>query len=293
MPRSILAACLIALAWAAPGPGNADAAGIEPPQGYVGIEQAFGEDPVAQGKPGFFRLDFGLVIDALPSNPNGTFWASTFVFHDSADGLPESHIGGDQGSYLGLQMVSAREQLAMFSVWWALEARPGPGAACLGDLEAWYADDRPFDPPIDDMAKTDPARQVDGGPFFSCRLQITLRPGTHYRLRLAEGRDPAWWSAWLIDDDTKEEHLIGDIRVPAAWGRLTSEVGGFIEHFGPMPKGCDSIPSSTATIAAAVGNDGAAKATVTARNDGACAEDLRPRYLETRLPDGSVQVTTE
>jgi hypothetical protein len=82
------------------------------------------------------------------------------------------------------------------------------------------------------------------------------------------------------------------VRVPAGWGRLTSEAGGFIEQFGPMPEGCASIPASETVIEGATGNDGVVQAQVSLNIYGNCEAAIRPRFSETREGNG-VRVKVE
>jgi hypothetical protein len=182
----------------------------------------------------FYNVDYGLRINSPLAGHHGTFWSNQFNFVNSSGGLPANHTGGDQGGYYGVQALPDGTQLAIFSIWWAHDAKPGAGAKCLADVEMWYTDDRPFQPPITDATKSDPRRKVDGGPFRSCRLPVTLSSGVKYRLRIWQTK-PGWVGAWLINDATKQEQEIGQLQLPGSWGGLKMGSDGFMEQFGPMP----------------------------------------------------------
>jgi hypothetical protein len=231
---------------------------VDPPQGYLSFDRSFTEPSVWNGdKDGFFNFDFDFVLHDTSSQLAGTFWANNFTFRDSDTSLPSNHVGGDQGGYLGVQIIDSNNSIAIFSVWWAQDAEAGPGATCIDGLEAWYNDSNPFDPPITNINSVDPSRPLAGGPFMSCRLPIDLVSNARYRLRLWVLSEPGdWWGAWLINVDTGDEQFIGKIQLPNSWQWLNASAGGFIEHFGPMPDGCDSIPASESTYFAATADNG-------------------------------------
>jgi hypothetical protein len=247
--------------------GTAAAQPADPPQGYASLNQDFGPvDPVYWNgtQRGFWRVDLPLRLGSDPSALRGTFWALNFSFRDSSASTlyPAGYVGGDQGGYVGLQVLDDGSQVAIFSVWWARAAQAGRGATCLRDIEMWYDDDRPFEPPITGVRKVDTSRRSAGGPFMSCRLPVTLTRGAQYRVRIGEIADALqpdadeWWGAWLIGPDGAER-LIGRIQTPGAWGWLNPGIGGFIEHFTAMPDGCASIPASRTVLGAAVADGGA------------------------------------
>jgi hypothetical protein len=259
---------------------------IAPPQGYIGFQRMFPDPPPVYWngtQRGHYAFDYEFELANASGELAGTFWANNINFHDSEVGLPANHVGGAQGGYLGVQVKSATESIAIFSIWWALDARAGAGAQCVDAIEAWYNDDRPFDPPIHSMAESDPTRQVAGGPFRSCRLPINLAANEAYRLRLYEIADarepdaPEWWGASFINVSTGDEQLIGRVQVPGAWGWLGSNAGGFIEHFGPMPAGCDSIPASSSTFLATQADNGSVQSSISATLYGKCEASLRRR----------------
>ena len=262
---------------------------VSPPQGYIGIAQAFDAGTAQKGVPkGFYNIDYGLRLNSPVANHHGTFWSNQFNFVNSSKGLPANHSGGDQGGYLGVQALPEGGQMAIVSIWWALDVRPGPGAKCVSDIEMWYTDDHPFQPPIKDATKTDQHRKVDGGPFRSCRLPVTLSQGVKYRLRVWK-TDTGWYGAWLINDTSKQEQQIGELKVPPPWGGL-EDGGGFMEQFGPMPRGCSSIPSSNTTLFPATADSASVTAKLSTSLYGACEKDVTSRYRAVKAADGSVNV---
>lgn len=271
---------------------------LEPPVGYIGIEQKFPTLSDEDAARGFFAIDYGLTLETPAKRLGGTFWSNTFEMLESEGGLPANHAGGLQGGYLGVQVLSDGTHQAIFSLWWASEAEAGPGAHCISDIEAWYDDDRPFEPEIDAMDKSDPSRRVLGGPFRSCRLPVTLKPGTHYALLLRAREDGSpeagrWWEAWLADDASGKSVLIGALKAPAGWGLVDPDTGGFVEQMGPMPKGCDLLPAFSAVFGAAVANDAAVEAEVSARLYGVCEGPLKKRFKATPDNVGGVRVVVK
>lgn len=261
----VLLACLL-------GASAANAQAVEPPQGYIGIAHDFGVAPPRYGQQtGFYNIDYDLKLGTDGAGLAGTFWALNFSFRNSTRQLPPNHANRfpltDQGGYLGVQVKSATESIAIFSIWWTLKAQAGPGAACLAADESWITDEG----------------RIAGGPYRSCRLPITLAKGVKYRLRLAEISDaakpgqPEWWGAWLINLKTGQERLIGRLQTRGDWGWLNTGTGGFIEHFGPMPNGCASIPKSQSEYFAASADYGSFKSTVDAYVYGSCAAIVTAR----------------
>lgn len=264
---------------------------VNPPQGYISVNNTFATNPAE----GFFNVDFHLKIRNLDSLA-GTFWANTFTFHNSTAQLPKNHVGGDQGGYLGLQVIDPGSYLAIFSIFWATDAPAnllGPGAQVVRAIEMWYDDAHPFDPPITDPAHTDPNRKVAGGPYLSIRAPVALRSDTKYRLRIWALANPGktGWSAYLMDEDAQKEVTIGNLEVPPTWGDIGQNPGGFMERFKDMPNGCVSIPASTTIYYPATANGGSILSSLSTNVYGACQAEVQPRCLAVKSGDGRVTVT--
>jgi hypothetical protein len=264
---------------------------VTPPQGYIAVDRSFaGPLPSYHDgtQTGFYNLDSTIELLTLSEDQSGTFWANSlrFMGSETSPQYPVNYVGGRQGGYLGLQINTPTRHTAMFSLWWALDAEPGPNAECLHGMEMWYLDDRPFEPPIAELSDVDTTRRTAGGPFYSCRLGVTIEADKRYTLRVWEVSDaeqpnePEWWGAWLINETDGTEEYIGKIQVPGNWGWLSGDTGGFIEHFGPMPAGCDSIPASEARIYATRADGGLFTSSLALRTYGACQAAIDPRtYL--------------
>ncbi|GAA2630873.1 DUF3472 domain-containing protein [Actinomadura fulvescens] len=152
------------------------------------------------------------------------FWSHQFGF-----------VGGD-GGYLGLQTDGSvgngqRGKLAIFSIWNAADARPGPGAVCV------------------DFGGE--------GVGKSCRILYNWQPGTTYKYRLwylgAETGDRHRWGAWMIDTSTGKETHIGSILAPAGKSRITNSVS-WIEDFGGTP--CDQAAPAAGVFGHPTANNG-------------------------------------
>ncbi len=155
---------------------------------------------------GFYNFDVFLTVDVDPGISSAYFWAHQFHFKD-----------GD-GGYLGLQTNGYMQgrwvgKMAIFSIWNAKAARPGPGAACerfSGEGEGW-----------------------------SCRMQYNWSQGRTYRLRLWElccahrPWEDEWWGAWILDTTTGQEVFIGQIQVPSSWNWLDWSVV-WVQYYGSV-----------------------------------------------------------
>ena len=131
------ASAFIALCAGVLGTGLAAAGPVTPPQGYIGVAQDFGAVAAQKGAPkSFYNVDYGLRINSPLANHHGTFWSNQFNFLNSSGGLPANHSGGDQGGYYGVQALPEGGQMAIVSIWWALDAKEaGAGAKCLGGCQ--------------------------------------------------------------------------------------------------------------------------------------------------------------
>jgi hypothetical protein len=166
---------------------------------------------------GFYNFDVLLTIDVDPGTSAYYYWAHQF------------HFNNGDGGYMGLQTNGSMQgrwvgKMAIFSIWQAKAAQPGPGAACerfTGEGEGW-----------------------------SCRMQYKWVQGHAYRLRLWElccadkPQQDEWWGAWIMDTTTGQEVFLGQIQVPSSWQWLDWSVV-WVEYYGSVSD-CSAIPYAKA-----------------------------------------------
>jgi hypothetical protein len=175
---------------------------------------------------GFNNFDVFLTIDVDPGAQSAYYWAYQFGFKD-----------GD-GGYMGLQTNGCMQgewigKMAIFSIWKALEAEPGPGASCeefAGEGEGW-----------------------------SCRIPYEWIEGHKYSLLIdlngVDEQENEWWGAWIIDTSTSQETFIGRIKVPSSWQWLGYSSGVWVEYYGQV-NGCNSIPYALARFEQPIADNG-------------------------------------
>lgn len=199
------------------------------PGGMIAVKHQWPPEPVSDIQKGFSNLDTFLTIDTEPTMRSYYFWSQQFWF--------DAGNGGYMGLQTGGSLAGKEQKIAIFSVWDALDAKPGTG------------------------------KDAYAGPFggegvgYSCKIAYDWKEGVEYRLRLFEIADaskpaePEWWGAWLMDMSTKQEVFIGQIKVPANWSWLTSFTNFFVEYFLSVPS-CDQIPYAKATLHMPTREDG-------------------------------------
>lgn len=260
---------------------------IQPPVGYLGINYSFPNPNPQWGstrKQGCYNFDCDFSLGSQPDTRVGTFLSFNATFNHSSGNLPAYHVGGNQGGYFGVQVKSPGEYIAIFSIWWALDAVAGAWGETKSEVEAWYVEGNPWKPGITGPPWPDSGRKWAGGPFKSCRTPITLKENSKYRMRIWElgstehPTEPEWWGCWLIDLNSNEEQFIGKIQVPASWGWLDgTAAGGFMEYFDALPEGCASIPSSATTVFNAKANNSGQIGSTSVNLYGACLDALKAR----------------
>ena len=175
---------------------------------------------------GFDDFEVLLTIDVDPGIQSAYYWAHQFGFKD-----------GD-GGYMGLQTNGCMQgqwvgKMAIFSIWEALDAEPGPGASC-----EWFTGE---------------------GEGWSCRKKYNWVEGYTYSLRIKkEGVDEQqneWWSAYIKDITTSDETFLGRIKVPASWKGLDTSSAVWVEYYGKVVD-CNSIPYAEARFEQPTANDG-------------------------------------
>jgi len=165
---------------------------------------------------GFYNFDVLLTIDVDPGIQSAYYWAHQFHFKNEKVGYMGLQTNGHmQGEWVG--------KMAIFSIWDALAAEPGPGASSeefTGEGEGW-----------------------------SCRKKYNWVEGHTYCLRVEtrgiDEQDNEWWGAWVVDTSTSQETFIGKIKVPASWQRLDNYSAVWVEYYGQV-NGCNSIPYAKA-----------------------------------------------
>jgi len=175
---------------------------------------------------GFYNFDVLLTIDVDPGIQSAYYWAHQFHFKNGDGGYMGLQTNGHmQGEWVG--------KMAIFSIWDALAAEPGPGASSeefTGEGEGW-----------------------------SCRKKYNWVEGHTYCLRVEtrgiDEQDNEWWGAWVVDTSTEQETLIGKIKVPVSWQGLEDYSVVWVEYYGQV-NGCNSIPYAEARFEQSTANDG-------------------------------------
>jgi len=195
------------------------------PGGMVRTDYSWSNVPSNGTETGFFNLDLIFSPERDPGEQTKYYWAHQFWFHH-----------GD-GGYMGLQTDGLIQgkwsgKIAIFSIWKANGAQPGPGAS---------------------------AERFGGeGTGWSCRIKYPWIQGHEYRFRIwAVGKEPngeEWWGAWIKDMNTGAETYIGKIRVPASWSWLKSQSVAFTEYFGNI-RSCGDTPYAKARLEGASADD--------------------------------------
>ena len=206
--------CLVALGALFPAAGSA--ADPVTPGGMAYVWLTWPPVPT-QGSDSF---DITLRIIHDPGPRSAYFWAHQFRFVDGDGG----YIGLQTNGYMQGRWVG---KMAIFSIWNATAAIPGPRAEC--------------------------ERFSGEGRGWSCRMRYPWKEGHSYRLRLwmcgncVGETDPAWdWlGAWILDETTGEEVNLGFIRVPSSWHWLALTSCVWVEYYGQV-ESCDAIPYAVA-----------------------------------------------
>ncbi|MBA7560595.1 DUF3472 domain-containing protein [Candidatus Atribacteria bacterium 1244-E10-H5-B2] len=160
---------------------------------------------------GFYNFDVLLTIDIDPGIQSAYYWAHSFYFKNEEIGYMGLQTNGCmQGEWVG--------KMAIFSMWNALEAEPGPGASC-----EWF---------------------IGEGEGWSCRKKYNWVEGGTYCLRVeaygVDEQENEWWGAWIIDTSINQEIFIGKIKVPSSWQRMDDYSAVWVEYYGQV-NDCDSI----------------------------------------------------
>jgi hypothetical protein len=155
----------------------------------------------------YYNVDQTMWIDRKATK---TFWAIQWPLTGT----------NDQG-YMGLQTSARRPdgstgEMAIFSLWNANAAR-GDNGTC--------------------------AKFGKEGDGFSCRMNFTIRTGTHYRFRIWRQEADSggqWWGAYIRSSYSDFDYHLGDIRVAS---RTVGIPVNFTEYWGDAVP-CDKVPRS-------------------------------------------------
>ena len=136
--------------------------------------------------------------------------------------------GSEGGGYMGLQTDGNRfdnttGDTAIFSLWGAKKAE-GPGCGKFGGE----------------------------GTGLSCRLAYPINKARWYRLRVWKVSADAggvWWGAWILDESTAKDELIGKIQVPAGQSTMSGHAN-FSEYYGAPVASPRLVPQSIVLWAA-------------------------------------------
>jgi hypothetical protein len=141
------------------------------------------------------------VIAPLELAPQ-TYWSMTWVWD-------QKNIGGYAGIQTNGNLANGTiSNLAIFSIWDATSAVPGPESGCL-----------PFG---------------GEGVGYSCRIPIQMIANNRYEITISADRErgPKWWKASVSHLDKNEVKFIGSIEAPFE-NLQASNWGNFIEYWGP------------------------------------------------------------
>jgi hypothetical protein len=175
---------------------------------------------------GFSNFDVLLTIEVDPGIQSAYYWAHSFYFKNEEIGYMGLQTNGYmQGEWVG--------KMAIFSMWDALVAEPGPGASCeefTGEGEGW-----------------------------SCRIKYSWVEGRIYDLRVGalgvDAQENEWWGAWIIDTSSNQETYIGKIKVPGSWQWLDNSSAVWVEYYGQV-NDCDSTPYAKASFEQPIADNG-------------------------------------
>ena len=283
------------------------------------MRSRFLPEPRSAKQTGYYNLDFFITVAKdpgtslatypIPGSVKGTdsfvgfYWANQFVFFGgSANGVD---------GYMGIQTVGSMSafdpanrsdpsrnrlvkhaRIAIFSIWGALDARPGPlNSYCCA----------PFG---------------HEGTGWSCSVEYPWRAGVKYCLRLWELLDaekpdePEWWRGVVIDTSSNLETIIGDILVPAQWSWLRKDASCFTEYYSttvnqaigdeddgkPNPRVCRYMPRAEVVIHPPQANSRTVLAcSMTPKNYGKCADASSFTFLQddAPVPSGTVVMPSQ
>jgi hypothetical protein len=222
-------------------PGGAPGTGVTP-GGMAASYSSFDGGP-------FTTMEFPIEVVAEPPLEAGYFWAQTFYFGTT-----------DQTGYTGLQTGSEcgggpAGKRAIFSIWDASRAVPGPGAYC--------------------------GRFGGEGVGYQCCAPFAWREGVAYRFVVREVAADQWQMT-LHDPATRTERVLGTITAAASYGRLIGQTTGFVEYYLSV-LACATTPHAQARLYRPSA-DGAPATSVQTITYGTCAAQATATCTGTACP---------
>jgi len=152
---------------------------------------------------GNYNFDIDIqILDAPQQVGQGVYWAHQFAFQHTSGGYIGLQIGTTWGS-------PPAGNGALFAIWEATSATPGPGAECV--------------------------HFTTEGTGWSCHLPYAWRFDAKYRLRIwiyGEDAENWGWLGTVFDYETNRETTIGIIKAPKRLGELGQSSVTWTEYFG-------------------------------------------------------------
>lgn len=189
---------------------------------------------------GYLDMEFPMTVTDEPGSNGYTYWAHQFWFK-----------GGD-GGYVGLQQRDGDNKALNFSIWKATGWTAEPGAQC-----AFFDHE---------------------GSGVQCWISYAWRQRATYAIRIV-AEDAGRWAAYVTDTSNGNQRKVATIRVPAAWGGLTSRTNTFLEDYAQGSQqraSCAAVPPSSAVMHAPTAEGGSVwPVSSTATTYGVCAAIAR------------------
>lgn len=204
--------------------------------------------PQSENQTGYYNFDIDITIEIEPKKVAYYYWAHQFKFVDS-----------NEGGYLGLQKIGNEKKLAIFSIWGAKGGRAGEGGKA-----------QPF---------------TGEGDGWQCLLPFEWKENTTYTLRVLElccadnENEDETWAAWVIDQKSKQEFLIGEIIVPASYMWLDSWSTSWVEYFAEVDD-CESLPEFSMSFTNIIANAGEFKPEYNSITKGKVCDNIEISEIE-------------
>lgn len=195
-----------------------------------------------------------LTVLADPGAATPYFFAYQFGFEGGVGG----YVGLQTRGTLGGEPDTAVGKIALFSVFAGCDDRAGT-TGCPRPLPLIGASAQPG---LLNGSSCSPLTASSGrapeGPGATCRVHFDWREGVAYRLQVALVT-PHVWQASVVDTTTGMTTVIGQIRVPDAWGGLATYSITWVEYYGKTGAvgSCADLPRAQAQWAQGPGSQAA------------------------------------